>query len=115
MYKQRDQIGVVNGEYLPCRFGAVDPRTAYHTETQLWPVGFGARTTIPDDPKHSRLLSKITPGGDEGPLFTISTKLPYGSSAEETVVWHLTCPLPNLHPRLACTPFCCTLEDQDLQ
>ena len=99
---------MVNDEYLRCRFGAIDPRPAYHTETQLWPVGFGARTTIPDNPKHSRLLSKITSGGNEGPLFTVSTKLPYGSSAEETVVCHLTCPLPNLHLRPACTPICCT-------
>lgn len=101
---------MVNDKCLRCRFGTIDPRPAYHTETQLWPVGFGARTTIPNDPKHSRLLSKITSGGDEGPLFTVSTKLPYGSFAEETVVCHLTCPLPDLHLRLACTPICCILE-----
>lgn len=70
---------------MVCRLGMLDPRPAYHTERQLWPIGYWARASIPEDPTHSYLLSKITDGGD-CPHFTISTKVPYGSSAEETVV-----------------------------
>ena len=64
----------------------LDSRPAYYTETQLWPIEYWARASIPEDPSKSYLLSKIRQGGDEGPMFTISSKLPYGSSAEETVV-----------------------------
>jgi len=71
---------------LLCRLGVLDPRPAYCTETQLWPIGYWARASIPEDLSKSYLLSKISQGGDEGPLFTISSKLPYGSSAEEPVV-----------------------------
>ncbi len=68
------------------RLGTLNPKPAYHTETQLWPVEYWARASIPNDPTHSYLLSKVKDGGDAGPCFSVSTKLPYGSSAEETVV-----------------------------
>ena len=76
----------LNTQTMVCRLGMLDPRPGYHTETQLWPIGYWARASIPEDPTHSYLLSKIISGGDDAPLFTVSTKLPFGSSAEETVV-----------------------------
>ena len=71
---------------MVCRLGTLNSKPAYHTETQLWPVEYWARASIPNDPTHSYLLSKVKDGGDAGPFFSVSTKLPYGSSAEETVV-----------------------------
>ena len=69
-----------------CRLGEIDSRQTYHTETQLWPIKFLSRAGVPEDPTHSKLLNKILPGGEEGPLFTVSTKISLGTSSEETVV-----------------------------
>ncbi|KAK9824700.1 hypothetical protein WJX72_012482 [[Myrmecia] bisecta] len=50
------------------RLGEADPRPAYHTATQLWPVGYEARVA---DAQVGTFVCVIRDGGAGGPIFRV--------------------------------------------
>ncbi len=51
------------------RLGVIDARPAYHTATQLWPLGYEAENFGFEG---CILRSSIADGGAEGPLFSVT-------------------------------------------
>jgi hypothetical protein len=53
--------------------GEIDPRPTYHTENEIWPVGFTKFATYSLDPTLEETFKfEILDGGDEGPLFRVT-------------------------------------------
>ncbi len=55
------------------RLGKIDDRPSYHSQTQLWPVGYQATW---QDAAAGTFLCDILDGGEEGPLFAVSLMPP---------------------------------------
>ncbi len=60
-----------NGSLLLClyRLGSIDGRPSYHSQTQLWPVGYQATW---QDAAAGTFHCDILDGGEEGPRFAVS-------------------------------------------
>ena len=55
------------------RLGRIDDRPSYHSQTQLWPVGY---QTTWQDAAAGTFQCDILDGGEEGPLFAVSLMPP---------------------------------------
>ena len=78
------------------RLGRIDDRPSYHSQTQLWPVGYQATW---QDGAAGTFHCDILDGGEEGPLFAVSLVPP---RAEEAA--HVSCSTISIQ---CCDTQCC--------
>ena len=78
------------------RLGIIDDRPSYHSQTQLWPVGYQATC---QDAAAGTFQCDILDGGGEGPLFAVSLVPPQAEQAA-----HVSCSSTRIQ---CCDTQCC--------